>query len=393
MSGASMKAGAEDLSATDTPDSAHLPGILRALQGGHPSRPPVWFMRQAGRSLPEYRALRARSAASMLETCLNPDLAIEATLQPVHRHGVDAAVLFSDIMVPLLLAGVEVDIVAGTGPVLAHPVRSAHDVERIVEGGTDLTTHPGGLDSVVSAVRGCVSRLGTPGTPPRDETPHPDRDPAGWTPLIGFGGAPFTLAAYMVAGRPSRDQLEARTMMHADPRSWERLMNWCAEVTGAFMAAQVEAGASVAQIFDSWAGSLPLTDYQRHVAPHSRVAIDLAHAAVSPTTGKTVPVIHFGTGTGELLAAMHEAGGDAIGVDETIPLDVASARLGGHVPLQGNIDPSYLGAPTPVLDAHVAEVLGRGRSAPGHVVNLGHGVPPRTDPEVLTHIVRVVHSA
>lgn len=403
-----------------------LPGVLQALLGHRPPRTSVWFMRQAGRSLPEYRALRARSGESMLDACLDPDVAVEATLQPVRRHGVDAAVLFSDIMVPLLLAGVDVDIVAGTGPVLAHPVRTARDVAELVGRGTDLTARPGGLEAVTTAVRRCVSELGSPAAvpgpaaptaptapaavplpvhpvpgpgpaaPAAPSLPEPPRrggDPAGWTPLIGFGGAPFTLAAYMVAGRPSRDQLEARTMMHADPPSWDRLMTWCAEVTGAFIAAQVRAGASAAQLFDSWAGSLPLDDYRRRVAPYSALAIDRARAVVSPTTGRRAPLVHFGTGTGELLAAMREAGGDAIGVDERLPLDVASERLGGDVPLQGNIDPSYLGAPTDVLDAHVAEVLERGRSAPAHVVNLGHGVPPDTDPDVLTHIVQEVHAS
>lgn len=392
MNGASKGAGSSGAPAPNPWDPTHLPGMLRTLLGDRPPRPPVWFMRQAGRSLPEYRALRASCGKSMLETCLDPTLATEATLQPVRRHGVDAAVLFSDIMVPLLLAGVEVDIVAGTGPVLAHPLRSARDVEELIEKDTELGAHPGGLEAVVATVRRCVTRLGGPASPPSEGALRPAGDPAGWTPLIGFGGAPFTLAAYMVAGRPSRDQLEARTMMHADPQSWDRLMSWCAEVTGTFIAAQVTAGACVAQLFDSWAGSLPLADYTRYVAPYSARAIEVARAAVSPTTGRSAPLIHFGTRTGELLGAMREAGGDAIGVDETVPLDVASARLGGDIPLQGNIDPAFLGAPTPVLDAHVAEVLERGHSAPGHVLNLGHGVPPATDPDVLTHIVQVVHA-
>jgi uroporphyrinogen decarboxylase len=206
----------------------------------------------------------------------------------------------------------------------------------------------------------------------------------GSTPLIGFAGAPFTLAAYLVEGRPSRDHLAARTLMHSDPATWQALMAWAADVTGTFLRAQVLAGASAAQLFDSWAGSLSLADYETHAAPWSARA--LAH--VSDLGVKTV---HFGTGTSELLVAMRDVGADVVGVDYRLPLDEANKRLGARTPLQGNIDPSLLAAPWPVLEAHVRDVIMRGASAPGHVVNLGHGVPPETDPDVLTRVAALVH--
>jgi len=318
-------------------------------------------MRQAGRSLPEYRA--ARTGTEMLEACLTPDLAAELTLQPVRRHDVDAAIFFSDIVVPLRLAGVDVDIETGVGPVLGRPVRTAADVERLRESGP-LTAEL--LAPITQAVERTVAQLGT-------------------TPLIGFAGAPFTLAAYLVEGRPSRDHLAARTLMHADPATWVALTQWAADVTGAFLRAQVLAGASAAQLFDSWAGSLSLADYVAQAAPASTRA--LAHV-----TSLGIRTVHFGTGTSELLGAMRDVGADVIGVDDRLPLDEANRRLGGRTPLQGNIDPALLGAPWPVLEAHVRDVVRRGASAPGHVVNLGHGVPPGTDPNVLTRIATLVHS-
>ncbi|MFC7403588.1 uroporphyrinogen decarboxylase [Georgenia alba] len=338
------------------------PALLEAFRGRRTPTLPVWFMRQAGRSLPEYR--EARRGVGMLESCLRPDLAAEITLQPVRRHGVDAAILFSDIVVPLRLAGVGVDIVAGVGPVVEHPVRTAADVDALV------AHEPGDPSAVAEAARLVVAELGEA------------------TPLIGFAGAPFTLAAYLVEGRPSRDHLAARTLMHADPATWRRLMEWAADLTGQFMRAQVLAGARAAQLFDSWAGALSLPDYAAHAAPYSARA--LAHLDdLDPTR---VPRVHFGTGTGELLAAMRDAGADAVGVDHRIPLDEANRRLGGRTPLQGNIDPAFLAAPWPVLEAHVRDVVERGRTAPGHVVNLGHGVPPSTDPTVLTRLVELVHT-
>jgi len=209
-------------------------------------------------------------------------------------------------------------------------------------------------------------------------------DALGETPLIGFAGAPFTLAAYLVEGGPSRDHLAARTLMHADPATWAALTEWAADVTGAFLRAQVLAGASATQLYDSWAGSLSLADYTAHVAPASARA--LTHVA-----DLDVKKVHFGTGTSELLAAMRDVGADVVGVDYRLPLDEANRRLGGTTPLQGNIDPALLAAPWPVLEAHVRDVVARGSVAPGHVVNLGHGVPPETDPTVLTRVAQLVH--
>ena len=329
----------------------------RAARTGEAPSTPVWFMRQAGRSLPEYRERRAGIA--MLDACLDPEVASDLTLQPVRRHGVDAAIYFSDIVVPLLLAGVDVDIVPPTGPVLASPVRTAADVARLPE------LDPDALAPIAAGVARTVAALGG-------------------TPLIGFAGAPFTLATYLVEGGPSKDQLRARTLMHADPDAWAALLSWAARVSGAFLSTQVLAGASAAQLFDSWAGALSLADYREHAAPFSAQAL----AAVRDLA---VPVVHFGTNTGHLLAAMREVGADVVGVDHRTSLDEADRRLGGRTVLQGNIDPALLGAPWPVLEAHVRDVLRRGAVAPAHVLNLGHRVPPGTDPEVLTRIVRVAH--
>lgn len=321
-------------------------------------------MRQAGRSLPEYRA--AREGLTMLESCLRPQVAAEITVQPVRRHRVDAAIFFSDIMVPLRLAGVAVEISPGIGPVFEKPVRSTDDVRELV------AHEPGDPQPVVEAVR--LARAELDGIPSGD---------ASWTPLIGFAGAPFTLAAYLVEGKPSRDHLAARALMHADPASWDALLGWCARVSGAFLRAQVEAGAAAVQLFDSWAGSLRRDDYVAHVAPYSKAALD----AVSG-----VPKIHFGTGTGHLLPDVRDAGADAVGVDYRTPLDEANRLLGGATPLQGNVDPAMLAAGWDALSAHARDVVTRGYAAPGHVVNLGHGVPETTDPDVLTRLVELVHA-
>ena len=341
-----------------------VPPLVEALTGRRPSRLPVWFMRQAGRSLAEYR--RVRQGVGMLESCLRPDLAAEITLQPVRRHGVDAAILFSDIMVPLRLAGVDVDIAPGVGPVLGRPVRTSADV-------AELTAHTLEDTSMISEAIGIIL----------DELARTPSGDAASTPLIGFAGAPFTLAAYLVEGRPSRDHLAARALMHSDPDAWRSLMGWCARLSGAFLQVQVDAGASAVQLFDSWAGSLRREDYATHVAPYSKATLD----AVSG-----VPKIHFGTGTGHLLTDLRDAGADAVGVDYRTPLDEANTLLGGRTPLQGNIDPALLGAGWDVLADHVREVVRRGYAAPAHVVNLGHGVPPTTDPDVLTRVVELVHS-
>ena len=401
------------------------PALLRALDGERPDRTPVWFMRQAGRSLPEYRALRRREGAPMLDICLRPEQAAEITLQPVRRHGVDAAILFSDIMVPLRLAGVGVRIEPGVGPVITPPVRDAAQVAELTARrygeGPDGAAGAGAIGRAVALA---VAELGSPTAPgpgaggsaegavaaPSARSPLgrelSGRELAGlahsagrggWTPLIGFGGAPFTLAAYLVEGRPSRDHLAARTLMHADPAAWDRLMTWCALLTGDFIATQVEAGASAVQLFDSWAGSLSPADYRARVAPYSALAIERARRAVSPTTGEPAPLIHFGTGTARILAPMRDAGARAVGVDERTDLAEAIEALadsaGGPCPVQGNIDPALLGAGAAPLERAVETCLAAGRAAPAHVVNLGHGVPPGADPAVLTGVVARVHGS
>ena len=395
------------------------PPLLEALTGARPARTPVWFMRQAGRSLPEYRAVRTRAGTSMLDACLDPELAAEFTLQPVRRHGVDAAVFFSDIMVPLRLAGLSVRIEPGVGPVFDEPVRTPGDVARLIAHRyAQDAIGQAGARAIEDGVRLAVGELGTPGAPggrsglgERAQAGMAEsRGPASWTPLIGFGGAPFTLAAYLVEGRPSRDHLAARTLMHADPAAWDALMTWCAQVTGAFIAAQVRAGASAVQLFDSWAGSLSPADYRARVAPYSSLALDIAGQAVSPTVGGRVPLLHFGTGTARILKDMRSAGADggcAVGIDDRTDLawaidDLraddgqrldAQHRRRSPVVVQGNLDPALLAAPWEVLAPAVDACLEAGTAADGHIVNLGHGVPPGTDPDVLTRIVARVHGS
>ena len=346
---------------TDAGHRRHLPDapFLVAARRERPSRRPVWFMRQAGRSLPEYRELRQGSG--MLEACLTPDLACEITLQPVRRYGVDAAILFSDIVVPLKAAGVGVDIVAGTGPVVERPVRTAADVAALPALDSE------GVAPVAEAVRLLVRELGD-------------------TPLIGFAGAPFTLASYLVEGGPSRNHERTKALMHAEPDTWHALCSTLADTTLTFLRAQVDAGVDAVQLFDSWAGALSERDYRELVLPHStRVLQGLADTGL--------PRIHFGVGTGELLGAMGEAGADVVGVDWRVPLDVAAARIGPGRALQGNLDPALLFAGQDVVDHEVRRILAEGAAAEGHVFNLGHGVLPETDPDVLARVVDLVHAA
>lgn len=331
--------------------------LLVAARGGTPDRLPVWFMRQAGRSLPEYRALRADTG--MLQACLTPELACEITLQPVRRHGVDAAILFSDIVLPLYAAGVGIDIVAGIGPVLATPVRTLEDVRRLP------LLHPEQVAPVTDAIALLLAELGE-------------------TPLIGFAGAPFTLASYLVEGGPSRNHERTKALMRRSPQVWHALLDRLAELTATFLHAQVAAGVDAVQLFDSWAGALSERDYRRYVLPYSaRVLGGLADAGV--------PRIHFGVGTGELLGAMAEAGADVIGVDWRVPLDEAARRAGGTRAVQGNLDPAVLFADRESVAAEARRIVDEGRRAPGHVFNLGHGVLPDTDPDVLTRLVELVH--
>jgi uroporphyrinogen decarboxylase len=335
---------------------ADSPLVLAATRQPVPHTP-VWFMRQAGRSLPEYRELREGTA--MLEACRTPDLVTEITLQPVRRHKVDAAIFFSDIVVPLAAVGVDVDIVPGTGPVVPAPFRTRADLDRL----PDLT--PDAVPDITESVSRLVAELGA-------------------TPLIGFAGAPFTLASYLVEGGPSRTHEHTKALMHGDPQLWNDLCERLAQISGAFLRVQVEAGASAVQLFDSWVGALSRADYVTHVQRHSATAL----AAVD---GLGVPRIHFGVGTGELLDLMGEAGADVVGVDFRVSLTDAVSRLGDAYAVQGNLDPALLGAPWDVVEAKVRSILDEGRGAPGHIFNLGHGVPPHADPDVLTRIVEVVH--
>lgn len=313
-------------------------------------------MRQAGRSLPEYRELR--KGTSMLQSCMEPGMIHEITLQPVRRHHVDAAIFFSDIVLPLKAMGVDLDIVPGTGPVVARPIRTRADLDQIG------TLDPAQVGFVTEAIASIVDELGA-------------------TPLIGFAGAPFTLASYLVEGGPSKDHSRTKSMMAGDPELWDELCSRLAQVSSTFLQVQVDAGASAVQLFDSWAGALAERDYRERVLPHSSRVLG------SLTGG--VPTIHFGVGTAELLPAMAEAGSDVVGVDWRTPLDVASRRIGPDKAVQGNLDPALLLAPWEVLAERVREVIRAGAQAPGHIFNLGHGVPPTTDPGVLTRIVELVH--
>ncbi|MGI5244497.1 uroporphyrinogen decarboxylase [Dactylosporangium sp. CA-139066] len=333
--------------------------LLRAARGEVVPHVPVWFMRQAGRSLPEYRQLRAE--VGMLESCRRPDLVCEITLQPVRRHGVDAAILFSDIVVPLQAAGIDLDIVAGTGPVVAAPVRGMGDVEAI------RVLEPEAVGFVAEAIRLLLAELGGSGTA-----------------LIGFAGAPFTLASYLVEGGPSRHHAKTKALMYGAPDVWHALCARLAEITRTFLQVQVDAGVDAIQLFDSWAGALSEADYRRYVLPHSRAVLD-------GVTG-SLPKIHFGVGTAELLPAMADAGADVVGVDWRTPLDVAAARVPGRA-LQGNLDPCVLLAPWTVIEQEARRVLAEGAKAPGHIFNLGHGVLPETDPDVLTRLAELIHTA
>ena len=332
--------------------------LVQTAFGRPGSRPPVWFMRQAGQSLPEYRALRAGTA--MLDACRDPEMIAEITLQPVRRHGVDAAIFFSDIVVPLVAIGVGVDIVAGVGPVVDQPIRATADLAVLRELTAEDVTY------VTAAVESLVATLGA-------------------TPLIGFAGAPFTLASYLIEGGPSRDHARTKALMHGDPELWHALMSRLAVIAREFLTIQIAAGASAVQLFDSWAGALSKADYEHYVLPHSR-------AVLEPLAGLGVPRIHFGVGTGEFLDSMRSAGTEVVGVDWRIPLDEAVRRIGAGAVVQGNLDPALLLADWPVIEGEVRRIVAEGRAADGHIFNLGHGVLPDTDPGVITRVVDLVRS-
>jgi uroporphyrinogen decarboxylase len=341
------------VTSTDLADSA----FLRACRREPVPYTPVWFMRQAGRALPEYRELRRD--VSMLDSCTRPELVTEITLQPVRRLGVDAAILFSDIVLPLKAVGVGLDIKPGVGPVVDQPFRGPDDVRRLraLEPDEDVPY-------VAEAVRLLVKELDVP--------------------LIGFAGAPFTLASYLVEGGPSKTHARTKAFMYADPAGWADLTNRLADIALASLRAQVEAGASAVQLFDSWAGALSAADYAAYVRPATeRIFAGLADLGV--------PRIHFGVGTGELLRLMGDAGADVVGVDFHVALDEGARRVGPGRAVQGNLDPAAVLAPWPVVAERARDVLRRAPET-GHVFNLGHGVLPETDPDVLKRVVDLVHA-
>ncbi|MGH9184761.1 MAG: uroporphyrinogen decarboxylase [Acidimicrobiales bacterium] len=335
--------------------------FLAACRGEPHDRVPVWFMRQAGRSLPEYRARRGKG--SILETIRQPDLAAELTLQPVHRYGVDAAILYSDIVVPVAAVGFGVDVTPGTGPVVAEPFRSAGDLDRLRPLDPDTDT-----PYVLETIDRLVEQL----------------EPRG-TPLIGFAGGPFTVASYLIEGRPSRTYAHTKTLMFSDPALFDRLLERLADMAIASLRSQVEHGTAAVQVFDSWAGALSPADYRRHVLPASRRLFD-------GIADLDVPRIHFGVDTGELLGLFVEAGADVVGVDWRTPLSAARHRLGDRIALQGNLDPAACLAPPEVVDGKVREVLAESGGHPAYIFNLGHGVLPSTDPAVLERVVALVHA-
>ncbi|HEX8007055.1 MAG TPA: uroporphyrinogen decarboxylase [Trebonia sp.] len=332
--------------------------FLRACRREPVPHTPVWFMRQAGRSLPEYR--RIREGISMLDSCTRPELVTEITLQPLRRYDVDAAILFSDIVVPLRAVGLDIDIKPGVGPVTGRPFRDASDLARL------RPLEPDDVPYLTESVRSLVTELGE-------------------RPLIGFAGAPFTLASYLVEGGPSKNHDRTKALMYGNPGLWHGLLGKLTDIAISFLQVQIAAGAAAVQLFDSWVGAVSPADYRHAILPHtSRIFASLASAGV--------PRIHFGVGTGELLGLLGEAGADVVGVDWRIPLDEAARRAGPGKALQGNLDPAVLLAPWEVVAERAREVLARGRATEGHVFNLGHGVPPDTDPDLLARLADLVHA-
>lgn len=349
---------ANDRPATGQPPTAtYESAFLKACRREPVPHTPVWFMRQAGRSLPEY--LKVREGIAMLDSCMRPELVAEITLQPVRRHNVDAAIYYSDIVVPLKAIGIDLDIKPGVGPVVENPIRTRADLAQL----RDLT--PEDVWYVTEAIKLLTAELGE-------------------TPLIGFAGAPFTLASYLVEGGPSKNHEHTKALMYGDPQLWADLLDRLAEITSAFLTVQIEAGASAVQLFDSWVGALAPADYRRSVMPASTKVFE-------SVAGYGVPRIHFGVGSGELLGLMGEAGADVVGVDWRVPLDEAARRVGPGKALQGNLDPAVLFSTTEAVQTKTREVLDAAAGLEGHVFNLGHGVPPSTDPDALTRLVEYVH--
>lgn len=334
--------------------------FLRACRRQPVDATPVWFMRQAGRYMPEYRRIRAHH--SLLEIVERPELAAEVTLQPVHALGVDAAILFADILLPIVPMGLKLEFAQGEGPLIHNPVRTPEDVAslRELEAESDL-------GHVLEAIR--LVRRELSGKP---------------VPLIGFAGAPFTLASYVIEGGASRNYIHTKLLMHAQPQTWHALMDKLAQALTGYLLAQVRAGAQAVQLFDSWVGALSPQDYACYVLPYSQRILKAIQA-----TG--TPVIHFGTGTATLLELMKQAGGDVIGLDWRLPLDQGRRLLGDDVAVQGNLDPVALFAPLPVLRQQVQDVLERAGGLPGHIFNLGHGILPHTPVEHVKAVVEMVH--
>jgi uroporphyrinogen decarboxylase len=329
------------------------PLIVRAARLEPVGRTPVWFMRQAGRSLPEYRAVRERH--SFFEVGGTPELCAEVTLQPVRRHDVDAAVLFADIMTPVLGMGIPVELVEGVGPVVEAPIRSAADVQSLGVGEPP--------EAVLEAVRLVRGEL------------------AAEKALIGFCGGPFTVAGYLVEGKPSRDFAVTKALMYREPQVWHALMERLTETFELYVAAQAAAGADVIQLFDSWVGALSPADYREFVQPYSARVLSAVEC----------PTIHFGTGTATLLEPMRDAGGDVLGLDWRIPLDQGWELVGDDRGVQGNLDPTVLLGPWERVQSATLDVLARAAGRPGHIFNLGHGVLPGTDPDVLGRVRELVH--
>ena len=340
-------------------DAAPASRFLRACRRMPVDRTPVWFMRQAGRYMPEYRALREKY--SLIEICRQPELAAEVTLQPVHLLGVDAAILFADILLPLIPMGVDIEFIRGDGPAIHNPIRSEADIA-----GLRPIEAEQALGHVMRAVQLVRQQL------PREIA------------LIGFAGAPFTLASYLVEGGASRDFLRTKRLMYSEGRAWRELMEKLSAMLTDYLVAQVRAGAQAVQLFDSWVGVLSPEDYRDYVQPYSASVLEGVSQA-------GVPVIHFGTGTATLLEAMRDAGGDVMGVDWRIPLDQAWERLGPSVAIQGNLDPAALFAPRPELERQVRRILQAAAGRPGHVFNLGHGILPETPVERAKAVVEMVH--
>ena len=333
--------------------------FLRACRREPVDATPVWFMRQAGRYMADYRALRQRY--SLLEICAQPDLAVAVTLQPVDMIDVDAAILFSDLLLPFTPMGLKFDFVKGEGPSVEHPIRCAADVERVRV--VDLREDLGHVLETIRLLR--------------RELEHK-------VPLSGFGGAPFTMAAYAIEGGPSTSYARTKSFMYSQPAAWHTLCDRFATAMSDYLVAQVAAGAQAIQVFDSWVGQLSRSDYRQYALPHTRRIFDAL-------AGTGVPTIHFGVNTGELLELMVGTGAEVMGIDWRVPLDAARRRLGNEVILQGNLDPAVCLAPWEVVEERALDVLGRGGGSK-HIFNLGHGVLPETDPDTLARLVDLVHS-